>query len=78
MDLICAANGQNFPSRKYFFTSPNGYQKKGRPRTRWSDAISRDARTIGIPNWRTTAKNREVWKAAIDKAELITKNDKYF
>ena len=46
--------------------NPNGYRKKGRPRTRCSDIISRDARAIGVPNWRTTAKNREVWKAAID------------
>lgn len=60
---------ENVPARKCFSTNPNGYRKKGRPRTRWSDIISRDARAIGVPNWRTTAKNREVWKAAIDQAE---------
>uniref|UniRef100_T1GP28 Uncharacterized protein n=1 Tax=Megaselia scalaris TaxID=36166 RepID=T1GP28_MEGSC len=29
---------------------------------RWSDVISLDSRAIGILNWHTTAKNREVWK----------------
>uniref|UniRef100_T1GZT6 Uncharacterized protein n=1 Tax=Megaselia scalaris TaxID=36166 RepID=T1GZT6_MEGSC len=56
---------ENGSAKKCFFTKPNRYRMKGRLRTRWSDVISRNARLIGVPNWRTTAKNREVGKAAI-------------
>lgn len=61
--------GEGAPAKKVFSTNPNGYRRQGRPRTRWIDIISKDARAIGVPNWRTTANNRSVWKSVIDQAE---------
>uniref|UniRef100_T1GB66 Uncharacterized protein n=1 Tax=Megaselia scalaris TaxID=36166 RepID=T1GB66_MEGSC len=52
MGCTCAEDG-----RKCLSTNPNGYRKKGRPQTRWSDIISHDDRAIGVPIWRTSAKS---------------------
>ena len=60
---------ESAPARKAFSTNPIGYRRPGRPRTRWIDVINKDARAIGVTNWRTTANNRGVWKAVIDQAE---------
>lgn len=34
------------------------------------DEVSTNARTLGIRSWWVTARNREVWKAVLEAAEI--------
>jgi len=42
----------------------------GRPRTRWTDVIQRDARQLlGIRGWRSKAANRGEWRRLMREAK---------
>lgn len=51
----------NAPAKRVFSLQPEGTRRRGRQRKRWVDLVEQDTREKGIPNWRTTARNREVW-----------------
>jgi hypothetical protein len=36
-------------------------RRKGRPKTRWLDDVSADLRKMGINEWRSRVRDREVW-----------------
>ena len=42
----------------------------GRPRTRWTDLVQRDARQLlGIRGWRSKAANRDEWRCLMREAK---------
>ena len=42
----------------------------GRPRTRWTDVVQRDAlQLLGIRGWRRRAENREEWRRLMRDAK---------
>jgi hypothetical protein len=42
----------------------------GRPRTRWTDVVQRDAlQLIGIKGWRSKAANRDEWRRLTREAK---------
>jgi hypothetical protein len=42
----------------------------GRPRTRWTDVVQRDAlHLLGIRGWRRTAENRDEWRRLMREAK---------
>ena len=45
---------------------PEGYRKKGRPKTRWEDNIIAHCEEIGKTDWRAFAQNREAWETEAD------------
>ena len=49
-------------SRGLHVNGDKGTRRRGRQRTRWVDLVERDARELGIPNWRVTARERNTWK----------------
>ena len=47
---------------------PTSPRPLGRPRLRWEDNVSMDAGLLGVPNWRETCQDREVWRVICDAA----------
>lgn len=47
---------------------PTSPRPLGRPRLRWEDNVSMDAGLLGVPNWRETCQDREVWRGICDAA----------
>ena len=45
-----------------------GNRKRGRPKKRWMDAIHEDLASLGITNWRNTARNRNDWRRVVHQA----------
>jgi len=42
----------------------------GRPRTRWTDVVQKDARQLlGIRGWRSKAANRDEWRRLMREAK---------
>ncbi|XP_045492279.1 uncharacterized protein LOC123691743 [Colias croceus] len=48
---------------------PDGRRNRGRPKLRWLDGVEQDLKTIDVKNWRTRAKDRDVWKKILDQAK---------
>lgn len=46
-----------------------GKRRRGRPRGRWKDEIDRDARKLGIRNWKREAQDRDRWRDLIRQAK---------
>lgn len=45
-------------------------RRRGRPRLRWSDGVTADARTIlGVRNWMAAAQNRDDWRKLLVEAK---------
>jgi len=38
-----------------------GRRQRGRPKLRWEDGVTEDARKLGERNWRNAARNRDSW-----------------
>jgi len=58
------------PARKVFESEPGGgSRRRGRPNLRWTDQVSKDVSTLGIRNWRQTARNREEWRRKLAEAK---------
>ena len=49
--------------------TPEGKRGRGRPRLRWIDGILEDVKVLGVKNWWTLAKDREVWRKILREAE---------
>jgi sorting nexin-29 len=48
---------------------PGGRRRPRRPKLRWLDGVVRDARQIGISNWRSAALDRQSWRQALEEAK---------
>ena len=62
------------PSKVLFGSRPEGRRKVGRPKGRWSDAVTSDAMVLGARNWTTLAQDRGKWKVLLDQALTKKKN----
>jgi hypothetical protein len=49
-----------------------GRRQRGRPKLRWEDGVTEDARKLEERNWRKAARNRESWQKLLKKAWLKT------
>ena len=45
-----------------------GRRQKGRPKLRWEDGVTGDAKKLGERHWRSTARNRDGWQKPLRKA----------
>lgn len=50
------------PAIRVLRYEPGGSRRRGRPKIRWEDGIREDARTIGVKNWMSVARNRDEWR----------------
>jgi hypothetical protein len=46
-----ARMGDNVPFMKIKLSKPEGSRKKGRPRIRWLDSVSKEIKTMGVNAW---------------------------
>jgi hypothetical protein len=52
-------------NRTFYNTRP-----VGRPRTRWADAVQKDAlQLLGVRGWRRRAENRDEWRHVLREAK---------
>jgi len=49
------------PTRRVLVAVVEGRIQRGRPKLRWEDGVTEDARKLGERNWRNAAKNRDSW-----------------
>ncbi|XP_066903801.1 uncharacterized protein [Halyomorpha halys] len=55
--------------RKMVTVVIHGARRRGRPRLRWSDGVSGDARTMmGVMNWKAAAQDRNDWWRLMQEA----------
>lgn len=59
--------------KRVFTAEPVGSRKQGRPKRRWTDGVSADARNIGAPNWRNQSQNRTEWRKKLKKVMVLQK-----
>ena len=58
--------------RKVLFSQIEGRRPVGRPKTRWIDAVARDAdNLLKIKRWTSIAKDREKWRRMIMEAKVL-------
>jgi len=46
-----AGMGDNVPCIKIKLSQPEGSRKKGRPRLKWLDLVSKEIKTLGVKKW---------------------------
>ena len=46
------------PTRRVLVAVVEGRRQRGRPKLRWEDGVTEDARKLGERNWRNAARNR--------------------
>jgi hypothetical protein len=67
--IYCEGNGKIIPKKVLNGTFHNT-RPVGRPRTRWADAVQRDAlQLLGVRGWRRRAENRDEWRHALREAK---------
>lgn len=55
---------------KRILANPEGRRNVGRPRTRWEECVSRDAREmLGVRNWGSVARDRDAWGQRVVEAK---------
>jgi hypothetical protein len=65
--LVIRLEEQN-PARRVFAAVVEGRREKGRPKLRWEDGVTGDAKKLGERHWRSTARNRDGWQKLLRKA----------
>ena len=43
----------------------------GRPETRWEDDVLEDIRSMNVRNWKQVAQDRDSWKKAVERDNLM-------
>lgn len=61
----------NNPAKKILKAEPIGTRGRGRPKLRWKDGVSEDARKIGAPNWTMQTRDRNEWRKKLEKVETL-------
>jgi hypothetical protein len=56
------------PARRVLVAAVEGRRQRGRPKLRWEDGVSEDARKLGERNCRNVARNRDSWRKLQKKA----------
>jgi hypothetical protein len=56
------------PARRVFSAVVEGRRQKGRPKLRWEEGVTGDAKKLGERHWRSTARNRDGWQKLLRKA----------
>jgi hypothetical protein len=44
-------------------------KRRGRPRMRWLDDVTRDLAVMGITGWRERTRKKDVWRLIVEKAK---------
>jgi len=55
------------PTRRVFVAVVEGRRQKGRPKQRWEDGVTEDARKLGKRYWKSAARNRDSWQELLKK-----------
>jgi hypothetical protein len=56
------------PARRVFAAVVEERRQKGRPKLRWEDGVTGDAKKLGERHWSSTARNRDGWQKLLRKA----------
>ena len=56
------------PTRRVLFAVVEGRRQRGRPKLRWEDGVTEDARKLRERIWRKAARNRDSWQKLLKKA----------
>ena len=64
MELTYTTGSRNW----YMEMTIEGRRKQGRPKTRWKDCVTLDARSIGERTWMRLAMDTDGWKILLRKA----------
>jgi hypothetical protein len=56
------------PTRRVLTAVVEGRRQKGRPKQRWEDGVTDDAKKLGERNWRNAVRNRDRWQKLLRKA----------
>jgi len=56
------------PTRRVLVVVVEGRRQRGRPKLRWEDGVTEDARKLGERNWKNAARNRDNWQKLLRKA----------
>ena len=56
------------PARRVLVAVVEGRRQRGRPKLRWEDGLSDDARKLGERNWRNAARKKDSWRKLLNKA----------
>lgn len=60
------------PAKKVYTAKPAGTRRPGRPKLRWVDGVSEDAKKLGIRRWSAVAQDRKVWRQKLEEAKTRT------
>ena len=55
-------------TRRVLIAVVEGRRQRGRPKPRWEDGVTEDARKLGERNWRNAERNRYSWQKLLKKA----------
>ena len=56
------------PARRVFAAVVEGRRQKCKPKLRWEDGVTGDAKKLGERYWRSTTRNRDGWQKLLRKA----------
>ena len=56
------------PARRVLIAVVERRRQRGRPKLRWEDGVTEDARKSRERNWRNAARNRDSWQKLLKKA----------
>ena len=69
MEHIARINEERMPKMILNAKIDSG-RRRSRPRKRWVDDFESDLRSLGIRNWKATARNRYEWKVVVREAKV--------
>jgi hypothetical protein len=61
----------NLPCKKVTLDKPEGRRRVGRPNLRWMDGVTKDAKRLGVRNWRIKARDRDGWRRLLESAKTL-------
>jgi hypothetical protein len=57
--------------KKITLDKPEGRRRVRRPNLRWIGGVTKDAKRLGIRNWRIKARDRDVWRRLLESAKTL-------